>query len=304
VLIGPHDQDRADLAAIDPVPFAEVATMSDSFFVDDTAAADMAALDAGPRGVLVEADKAESLSIETGDHVGILLARGTDEQTLEEFEVVGRFVRFPGFPQGVDLVVDIGDYVGATGVNRADFFVARTTDDSGDGLSRAVRALESGPAADDPIHIDSTATALDKDQSSLTAFDLRGLVRLDFLFTALMSVVGVAMFVFALMLHRRREYVILRAQGIVRRELRALVLGEAGLVALSGVLAGALVGIGMAHLFVHVLRPLFVLDPRVTLPVGQIVLMTAIPVVAAAIASLAAAALLGRVEPSELLRDT
>ncbi len=303
VLIGAHDQDRADLAAIDPASFADVAPLSDSFFVDGPADRMLAALAADHRGVLVELDKAEGLSIVTGDRVEVLFARGTDHQTLEELTVVGMFVRFPGFPQGVDLVVDIGTYEQATGLDQVDFFLARTTGRDRRGLAVAVDALQSGPGAVEPIRVDSTATILDKDQSSLTAFDLRGLVRLDVVFTVAMAVACIVIFVFALMLQRRREYVSLRASGMVSAEVRALVLGECTLVAAAGALAGTVVGVGVAHLFVRALRPLFVLQPAVTLPFGRIALLAAVPVVAGVAASMVAAAALARLEPGEQLRE-
>ena len=78
------------------------------------------------------------------------------------------------------------------------------------------------------------------------------------------------------MLQRRREYVTLLAQGMRSGELRALVLGEAAVVAGFGLVAGLLVGTGMAALFVHVLRPLFILDPRLALPRADIVLLAAL----------------------------
>ena len=68
-------------------------------------------------------------------------------------------------------------------------------------------------------------------------------MRLDLLATLLMSVACVAIFVFGLMLQRRREYVTLRAQGMPARQVGALVLGEAGLVAVGGLVVGAVVGI-------------------------------------------------------------
>ena len=110
VLIGRHDQDRSDLAAIDPTTFADVAPLSDALFVDRPAGELLAALGDDPSGLLVGIDRAESLSIETGDRVKVVLARGTENQVVEEFTVVGQFARFPGFPQGIDLVVNADTY--------------------------------------------------------------------------------------------------------------------------------------------------------------------------------------------------
>lgn len=304
VLIGRHDQDRSDLAAIDPTTFADVAPLSDALFVDRPAGELLAALGDDPSGLLVGIDRAESLSIETGDRVKVVLARGTENQVVEEFTVVGQFARFPGFPQGIDLVVNVDTYTRATGSNHADFVLARTTDPSRASLDHAVAALQSGPGKNHPLHVDSAGTALDKDQSSLTAFDLRGLVRLVISYTVAMGVACVAIFVFALVLQRRREYVLLRAEGMCRSEIRALVLGEAGLVAIGGALTGALIGVGTARLLVYVLRPLFILEPPVAVPVGQLVALAMTPIAAAAASSLWAEKTMAGIDPTELLRES
>ncbi|HEY8093757.1 MAG TPA: FtsX-like permease family protein, partial [Acidimicrobiales bacterium] len=303
VLIGPYDQDRADLTAIDPASFERVAPLSDSFFLDGSASETMSALAAEPRGLLVNADLADELSVETGDDVRVVLARGTDQQTIADFHVVGRFDQLPGFPQGAGLVTTVDRYAAATGLDQVDFFLARAADAGAKGVDRAVVALRDGPGRQDPINIDTTATALNKDQSSLTALDIHGLVRLDLLATLLMSVACVAIFVFGLMLQRRREYVTLRAQGMPGRQVGLLVLGEAGLVATGGLLAGVVVGVSMAYVFVHILRPLFVLEPRMTVDGTGLALLLALPAVATAVSALAAATMLRRMRPTELLRE-
>jgi ABC-type lipoprotein release transport system permease subunit len=303
VLIGRYNEDRKNLTAIDPGSFKRVAALSDSFFVDRSAAAAMAALRADPRGVLVQSQSAGDLSISTGDRVQVLLARGTKNQTLQTLHVVGLFKRFPGFPQGTDLVANMNFYVAATRLERADFFLARSTDRSHAGLQRAVTALRTGAGRGDPINVDSAETALDKDQSSLTALNVHGLVDLNSLFTLLMCAAGVAIFVFGLMLQRRREYVALRAQGLHSRELQALVLGETALVAVCGLAAGLLVGSGLAYLMVHILRPLFILDPSLTFSAGGLATLAALATGAAVASALIASAMLSRLRPTEILRE-
>jgi putative ABC transport system permease protein len=303
VLVGPNNQDRKNLAAIDPWTFPRVAPLADAFFVDRSAAAAMAALRADPHALLVSAETADDLSVDTGDQVKVLLARGTKRQTLKGFRVAGLFERFPGFPEGTDIVANLGYYTAATRTNRADFFLARASDDSHAGLARAEAAIRSGPGAKQPVNISSTETTLDKDQSSLTALNVHGLVDLDTLYTLLMCAAAIAIFVFGLMLQRRREYVTLRAQGMQIREVRALVVGEAALVAACGLLAGVLVGTGLGYLLVHVLRPLFILRPSVSFPVGDVLTLAAMAVAAALVSAFVATAILRRLRPTELLRE-
>ena len=73
--------------------------------------------------------------------------------------VAALFERFPGFPEGANLVVDLHRYEEATGLRHIDFFLAAVTDHTHAGLARAVATLM--PVRHEPpIRIDSTETAL------------------------------------------------------------------------------------------------------------------------------------------------
>lgn len=303
VLIGPSNQRRKNLAAIDPGSFARVAPLPDTLFVGSSAADTLSAIAADPRGLLVDTETADDLSVDTGDTVTVILALATPRETQERFRVVGVFDRFPGFPEGANLVVNRSRYEEATGLRRIDFFLADVTDRTDVGLARAIASLRSGPGKDAPFQIDSTATTLDKDQSSLTAVNVNGLVGLDTLYMVLMSAAAIAMFIFGLMLQRRREYVGLRAQGLRMSELHALVLAEAALVAVCGLAAGLLVGSGIAFLLVHILRALFILDPAVHLPIGRVAMLAVLVLTATVLSGLGATEILRRLKPTEILRE-
>ncbi len=118
-----------------------------------------------------------------------------------------------------------------------------------------------------------------------------------------MAVVAIAVFVFGLLLQRRREYVTLRAQGLEARTVGALIVAEASTVAIAGTVAGLIVGAGMGVYFVAILRPLFVLNPAYTLPLASAATPVLLVVAATLIASIAAARIVNRLEPTELLRD-
>ena len=118
-----------------------------------------------------------------------------------------------------------------------------------------------------------------------------------------MEVVTIAIFVFGLLLQRRREYVTLRAQGLDVRTVRLLIAAEAGTVAVVGAIAGVLVGTAMGYYFVTVLRPLFVLAPAYTLPLQDLVAPVGLVLVATVICALVGSRMVNRLEPTELLRD-
>jgi putative ABC transport system permease protein len=296
--------ERKDLAAIDPGSLERTATLHDSFFLDTGAAGAMAALRSEPSGVLVDWELARDYNIAVGDPVKVQVTDLSGREVPVTFRVVGRFNAFPGFPQHVDLVANLPYYQSATGHTTVDFFYVRSRGSSAGAVARAADAISSGPGKVDPLFIDTTARALNRDQSTLAALNLNGLASLDSVFTALMSAAGIAIFVFGLMLQRRKEYVTMRALGIRFRQLQGLVVGEAALVAVCGLVSGILIGTGMAYMYVQVLRPVFTLPPdRLTLPPQQLGVLAGLVLVAMAVSALLASGLLRRLKPMELLRE-
>jgi putative ABC transport system permease protein len=304
VLTGQFSSDRQNLAAVDPLGYLRVAAPADRFFVGGSARGVLGALAANPRGMLVEVGAAESLQLKVGDEAPVLIARGTRDQRTVGLRVLGLFRRMPGFPEGATILANLSTYDAATGGKRADVFLASAARGGADGLRSAVDALRSGPGRADQLNIETTSTVLGKDQSSLTALNVHGLVSLDGSYTMLMAAAALGMFVFGLMLERRREYVTLRAQGAPAWRVRNLVLGETALVGVCGLLAGIAVGVGMGTLLVHVLQPLFILAPELVLPPGRIAMLAGLAAAAIIVSSFAASLLLRRLRATELLRET
>jgi ABC-type antimicrobial peptide transport system permease subunit len=263
----------------------------------------MDALQRQPSGVLLTEDLADTLDVEPGDEVQVLFARGTQQQKLAEMKVVGLFVRLPGFPEGVDLVVNIERQMQLIPSTNASFFLANTTDPSNPTLDRVAAELREGPGTTDALQFDTRATALDKDQSSLAALNIRGLLTLDSAYALAMAATAITIFVFGLLLQRRREYVTLRAQGMRIGKIRSLLVTESVGVVVVGAVAGTFVGGVMAYFLVKVLQPLFVLRPELVLPRADIAGLAALVLAVSVAASLAATTLIRRLPPGELLRD-
>jgi putative ABC transport system permease protein len=296
-VIARYKRATTDLAAIDPATFGRVARLAGSSFAGGSAKAALAALQADPHGVLVDEATAADLSIEPGDHVRVVLDLGTAREARAEFRVAGLFTRLAGFAHPPNVVVGLRAY----GMSRrVDFFLARASDDSHDGLARATAALR---ATGTPLAIETTERAYDEDQSSLTALDVRSLVDLGSLFTLLMSAAVIAIFALGLILQRRRELVVLRAQGMHAREVCSLVLAEVALVAVGGLVSGLLAGACSGFLLVQALRALFIVPPAFTLPVGALATLVLAAIAAALLSALAAMAALRRVRPTEILRE-
>jgi len=298
-----NNEDAGNMAAIDPAAFGQVAPLIDTDFLGTTAANAMDALQRQPGGVLLTEDLADTLDVDVGDSVQVLFARGTQDQKLSELTVIGLYQRLPGFPEGVDVLVNIQRQMQLIPSTNTTFFLAQTTDPSDATLDRVVAGLQEGPGSADALQIDTRATALDKDQSSLAALNIRGLLTLDSAYALAMAATAITIFVFGLLLQRRREYVTLRAQGMRIGKIRSLLVTESSGVVVIGAAVGVLVGAVMAYFLVTVLRPLFVLRPEVVLPRVDIAVLAALVLAVSVVASLAATTLIRRLPPGELLRD-
>lgn len=303
VLTSSFNEDVATMAAIDPRSFAKVGALQDSLFLDGSAQQMMSAMADRADGVLVNRALADGLKLKTGDSAEVLFGRGKDQQVRRNVKVLGLFTQFPGAPKGTDVVANLNFYVKATGLREANYFLVSATDRSDAGLSRTMQSLSKLDGFSRRFETQTTMAAVDKDQSSLTALNVRGLLGLDSFYTFLMAATATAMFVFGLLLQRRREYVTLRAQGLRSGEIRTLVLAEAGLAATLGTAIGALAGLGLASQFVSVLRPIFTLAPVMEVPISQLMLLAGLVAGATLLSSLGACVLIARLRPTELLRD-
>lgn len=81
-----------------------------------------------------------------------------------------------------------------------------------------------------------------------------------------------------------------------------LVLAESSISATLGLAIGMLLGVGMATQFILVLRPIFTPPPPLHVPVFELAILAALVLGATALSS-AAAVLIVRLKPTELLRD-
>jgi putative ABC transport system permease protein len=293
--------DKRALAAVDPASLPAVASLPDSFFIGSSAATVMSALRSDPSGILVSDELARTFNVQPGDPVNVRLTNAAGKLQPATFHAIGRFKNFPGFPQGIDLVANLSYYQAATGTTSVDFFLVKANQPDEASVARLAATLRSGAV---PVLVDTTTTAVNRDQSSLASLNLRGLGRLESFYTVLMSAAGVAIFTFGLLLQRRKEYVTMRALGMRMSQVRALVLGEAGTVAGLSLVVGSLVGVGMAILFVQILTPLFTIPPTtLAVPLAQLLLLGAAVVGATAAAALVAGSTLRRLSLVELLRE-
>jgi putative ABC transport system permease protein len=296
--------DKRALVAIDANTFPAVAQLSDAFFPGSSAAAVMAALRADPSAVLVSTEMTKTFNIQVGDKVNLQLLDRAGRLVPVTMHAAGVFKEFPGYPQGIELVSNLSFYQTATGTSQISVFLIRTADPSAAATANVAQALKSGPGRSSPVLVETTLNAFNRDQSTLTALNLRGLGGLQALYTVLISAASIAIFVFGLLLQRRKEYVTMRALGIRMGQLWALVFGEAAIVAIVSLVIGSVAGVVMATMFVQILAPLFTIQPSsLTVPLPQLALLATLVLGGMGISVAFATRSLRRLNPVELLRE-
>ncbi len=296
--------DKKALAAIDPNTFGKVATLNPSFFVGVAPDAALKMLAADPQAALMDTEMAKAFNIQTGDQIRVQLTdRVTGKLVPATFHAVAVFKNFPGFPQGVDLVTNLAYYQQTVHATTPDAYLVHT-DGTDAGTAAVATTIQSLSTPAQPLTINTTAKAYNIDQSSLSSLNISGLGRLDGLYTVLMSALGIAIFVFGLLLQRAKEHVTMRALGIRMAQLQGLVLGEAGLVSAVSLVIGGVVGTAMALMFVQILRPLFIIAPDgLAVPGAELILLGLLVLAAMALSSVIAGASLRRVRLVEILRE-
>ena len=292
-----------NLAAIDPTTFGTVVPLADADFSTGSASLALGLLQDRPDTILLSRDIAKFIKVDIGTKIHVLLGRNTPEQVEVPTEVVGLFDRLPGFPEGADALMNIHTYLAKVPSAKTAFLLVSLKDRSDQGVQELVDRLKTHAATTGTLQIQSRLNTLAKDQSSLAAMNINGLLKIDSGYVLAMGAVTMAIFVFGLMLQRRREYVTLKALGMQSGAIRALIAAEAGSAVLAGCLIGLPVGLAMAWYFINVLRPLFILAPPFQVSPGEVGWLIGSVVVAAALASYVASAIVDGLKATELLRD-
>lgn len=289
-------------AAVDPRRFLELGVLETGFSRDLRPDEAMRALEADPTAVLVDHETADQFNLHAGDSVRVELPNVAQGRPVAAtVKVIGTHRYFPGFPVGVDFVGNLANYqaVTAAPIDTYQLAVAPEADPEA-----VARAIDAGTGQQVPLRVDTTGTAVSREQSTLAALNLETLGDLDLGFGLLLGATGAAVFVFGVLLLRRREHVTLRAMGMSLGSVACVVLGEAATVAALALILGSAVGVGLAAINVQILRPLFMVPPRaLETTLAAVSGPAGIVAVGAMLALLAGLAGLSRARLTEILRE-
>jgi putative ABC transport system permease protein len=291
--------DLQDLYGVRPASIAGATALQDAYFVGGTAAQLMNTLARQPDAILVSDETVKDFQLKPGD---LLKLRLQDSRTKAfrsvSFHYAGIVKEFPTAPKDSFFVAN-SDYVArATGSNAVGAFLVDT---GGSGQQAVAAGLQQ--------KLGASAKVTDLTQSrsvvgsSLTSVDLSGLTRFELAFAVLIAA-GAGGLVLALGLaERRRAFAIATVLGASRRQLRGLVLSEAIIVTVGGLIGGGLVAWALARMLVKVMTGVFDPPPS-AIAVPWLYLSATVLVAVAAILVGALASARGSARPPvEELRD-
>jgi putative ABC transport system permease protein len=290
--------DLQDLYGVDPASITRTSSLQDAYFDGGTASQLMARLAAQPDAVLVSDETVHDFQLALGDLLRLRLMDGrTQQYVIVPFHYVGVVKEFPTAPRDSFFVANADYVASATGSAAVGTYLVSTGGTDVRQVADAVLAkVGTSAVVSDITQVRSTIG------SSLTSVDLAGLTRVELLFAVLLSAAAGGLVLALGLAERRRGFAIVSVLGATGRQLRGLVLGEAAVVAVGGVLAGALAGWCLSIALIKVLTGVFDPPPEsLAVPWLYLAAVVAATIVAIAGAAVAVAAVRRR-PPVEVLR--
>ena len=254
--------DLQDLYGIRPASITQATALQDSYFSGGTAAGLMTTLTARTDSILVSAETVKDYQLHVGDLINLRLVDGRTHQRITvPFHYVGVVSEFPTAPKDSFFVANAAYLAQRTGNGSA---ATLLVDTGGRNTTSAATAIKSllGPTAT-VTDITTTRATIG---SSLTAVDLTGLTRVELTFALILAAAAGGLVLGLGLAERRRTFAIATALGARRRQLRAMIGSEAGVLAVLGLIAGAVTGTVLSVMLVKVLSGVFDPPPS-TIPI-------------------------------------
>jgi putative ABC transport system permease protein len=308
---------------IEVASFRRVAYLPNSFFVDGASPQTIAAmrdrtthyapgsakqvldsLASTPNGVIISVEQAEKYNIQVGDPVLLrLYNRSTKQYADVKAQAVGLFIYFPTSAQDSDFILNRDFMIKSSGNPAMDYFLLKT--DGRPGMTAQVStALAAQYKNVMPMRIQNTENVVKLDTSSLTSLNLGGLGAMEMVYTVLVTSLGLAIFLLAMVNERQREFGAMRALGANLAHLRRVLLAEAATIGGLSLVVGAAVGVLLAYLLVMLLGVVFTIPAHgLALPGLELLALAALVVVGMSVSALISAWRLAKLKVVEALRE-
>jgi putative ABC transport system permease protein len=262
------------------------------------------ALAGTPNGVIVSVEQAENYNIRVGDPVRMrLYNRATGQYTDVQSQAVGLFIYFPTSAQDSDFILNRAFMTQQSGNAALSYYLLKT-DAAPDTVGRVAVALAAQYKNISPLRIQTTDTVVKAEESSLTALNLEGVGAMERLYAILVTSVGLAIFLIAMINERQREFGAMRALGASLGQLRRFLLAEAATIGVLSLLFGGIVGLVLARLLVLLLGVIFTIPATgLAWPAGELTTLVALVIGGMILSTLLSARRLAALRVVEALRE-
>lgn len=205
--------------------------------------------------IFISADAANKFNLSAGDTVTLQTRRGR-----RAFTITAVVIDF-GAGETVNLTGSWGDMRRYFGVNEANNFAVKLSPDAD--VATLTDIIENRLGGNQHLSVQTKAEFAakieDLSAQAFSLFDVLGLIGL------VVAALGVINTMLMNVMERSRELGALRSLGMIRKQVRRMILAEAAAIGLIGGLFGALFGAVLANVFVIGLRSLggFILSSQV-----------------------------------------
>jgi putative ABC transport system permease protein len=292
-------KDLQDLYGIDPANIGKATHVSDAFFGNKNAKATLATLGTMKDGVLVSEETINDFQLKTGDLINLRLQFSSDNAYhVVPFHIAGTVREFPTAPKDSFFVANASYIARVTGTPASEVLLLRSA-----GNPQKLAASVSGVLGAGVGKVSEIGSVQRIISSGITSVDLRGLTSLELIFAIILLVCSVALVLALGMAERRRNFAVLKMIGAGKKEMDAFIRGEVLVIFTGGMLAGIILGLGVAQMLVKVLSGVFDPPPEfLSIPWNYLIVLF-VTALLSAIASSAGISILSRRPAVEELRS-
>jgi putative ABC transport system permease protein len=223
----------------------------------------------------------------------------TAKYTQVQTKAVGIFTYLSTSSQDSDFVLNRDFMTRSAGTLGADLFLVKTSDPSN--VSTAIQQQFGDSVT---LKLENTLTATKIDESSLTSLNLAGLGGFERLYTALIVASSLGVFLISMLQVRRKEFGTMRSLGTDEGQLRKLLAAEALSISSVSLASGIVIGVGIALLFVMLLRVIFLIPPSgLALPTTDLAVLFALALGGMAFGVILTQRALSKLQVNEILRE-
>jgi putative ABC transport system permease protein len=294
--VGP---DLQDTFGIDPSTIGKGTTLRDSYFLGGGASELMKRLRATPDGILVSRETITDYSLARGDLLKLrVLDHRSGQFRVVPFHVVGVVQEFPSAPRDSFMVANLSYLQAADHAGGPNVVFAKSGDPRP--TSRRVALATRGDGA----IVKNIDEQTQQTVSSITTVDLRGISRIEEIFTVALAAAAMALFVTLAVIERRHEFATMTALGASLREVGSFVWSEAAIVLGAGLVLAAGLGWLLSKMLVAMLQHVFDPPPdHLAVPWGYLLGLGGAAVIGGVLATALAGRRLRKLQLGAILRE-